>query len=587
MQQSPSNKVYAQALERLKSLVSQYSSTKTRDVDTVSTEVNKTLYDLSTSLGPPTLKYKELSFGEVPVSFKINEFLESLAYDINVMLDEMEIVKAGSIHTHNFIRTEILKSQQQNDRLHNKIKSLQLYSNSEDKSIMYLGDHFYNDDLIDWDMVDLSARVNLSRGNSISLGIAAQDILIDTSTKIVIDNGSNGIVGNNQEVLPVYDTVESSIYFVGESDRNKPEDHIKSILDQQPNTFFEFEKYLIPQSYRDASNNLNFDYKLIDSPTLAYLKEVTENNDRFIWADGLNGPLRLNLTIDIGSVKTASSISLDPYGLSDNKNAPILIRKVSVSSDKSNWFDLNPQNVWVANGIDQNSVNVDGENIIIGTAHFRTNGIACRYVRLQIEQSVGRPTQIGHMYYVDPDDETEERQEGPVPIVDRIWEEKDTKNSYQNGVVQRREVFPGQRWAIGIRDITIYGDQYSETSTMISKRFDIPGGVDRVSLEADIDQPSDFAVNTAWVRFFISPDDGNSWHQISRIQEDYLGIPEIIAYNDNTPAELRIPGVQYYETIKTPTSLRMKIEIDRPSGDNTVSPVVKSYKLKVKQRVTL
>ena len=262
---------------------------------------------------------------------------------------------------------------------------------------------------------------------------------------------------------------------------------------------------------------------------------------------------------------------------------------MSVSEDQSEWVQLFPKNVWVANSIDQNTVNIDGENIVIGTAVFRVHSQNVRYIRLKIDQRHILDTPIGHMYYTVRDDgdlsvQTFERVKGPVPLIDRIWEEKDTRSAYQNALIQRRELFNGKRWAIGIRDISAYSIQYVETSTMISKKFDIPGGVDRVALEADVELPSSYTTDRAWIRFFVSPDDGASWHQISRIQDDYFGVPEVIAYNDNTPAELRIPGIGYQETLNTATSVRVKIEIDREPDDDTLTPTVKSYKLKVKQR---
>ena len=119
---------------------------------------------------------------------------------------------------------------------------------------------------------------------------------------------------------------------------------------------------------------------------------------------------------------------------------------------------------------------------------------------------------------------------------------------------------------------------------MVSKRFDIPGIVDRVAIEADIQIPDNYDLSIPWVRFYISPDDGATWHEVSRIQDDFLNIPEIVAYNDPTPKDLRDPAVGYYDVKGTVNSLRVKIEITRPDTDQYSTPVVKSYKLKVVKR---
>ncbi len=585
MQAAPSNKAYSQALVKLKELARKYSTVKTRDVDTLAAEVQNTLQELATINDTSmTLKYSEVMFGSVPSSFDMNVFLQSLSQDINVLIDELDILKASSVHTHNFIKTELLKSQEQNDRLHNKIKTLQLFGSGEDSSILYVGDYFYNDDYIDWDLTPSDARVDLIKGDQITLGVLTQSQAIGSNAKLEIVQGSNGIPGNNQEV---FDSTEP-ITFVKEAYRDTITQQLKGIIDQEPNTVFEFEKYEVSSAEREKAKNFNFAYSLTGSKETGYLNDLATGTV-VSWADGVVDSLKLNLIIDLTTPKILNAITFNPYGLPDNLNGPLLIKSVSISTDKNTWIDLAPNNIWVANGVDQNTVNIESNNIIIGTAMFKVDAELTQYIRFNIEQPRSNDVKIGHLYYIDkntPDADLPiaTRHQGAVPPVDKIWAEKDPKGTYQNSLVQKREAFNGKRWAIGIRDIAAYTATYKATSTMVSKRFYVPGGVDRVSLEADVLMPEGFESDTAWVKFYVSPDDGATWHQISRIQDDYLGIPEIIAYNDNTPQELRLPGVQYYETTTTPTSLRVKIEIDRPTGNDTLTPSVSSYKLKIKHR---
>jgi hypothetical protein len=591
MQFSPSNKIYAQALEKIRTLTRAYSTSKTRDSDQISSEVNATLKEIADQVNGPTLKYRPIEFGSNPSSFAMNEFLQSLSFDVNVILDEMNIIKAASVNTHNLIKTELLKADAENSRLHNKIKSLQLYSSSEDSSILYMGDYFYNDEYIDWSLVPPGERAELIKGDQISLGVSSQVQVLDESAKLMIESDSNGFMGNNQEV---FDSQQGGIFFVREGIEETAKVQLTKIVDQLPDTFFEFEKYFISASDKSKAKNLNFQYQYTNKEEFKYLETLANEEGELFWASG-EGELRLNLLIEIDKIERLNLLRFTPFGLSDNKNTPILIKSVYVSKDKNNWSLLTPQNLWVANGIDQNTLDLEGENIVINEANFRIDSEQVKYIRFEMVQPLSLSTKVGHFYYVNPSEGEEidgsgsenlERYEGPIPPVDRIWIEKDPRASYQNNLVQRREVFNGKRWAIGIQDISALSIKYNETSTVVSKRFLVPGGVDRIAIEADIDIPEGFSSYVAWIRFFVSPDDGKTWHQISRIQDDYLGIPEVIAYNDNTPVELRLPGVGYYETNSTANHLRVKIEIDRPEGDDTLTPVVRSYRLKVKQRVT-
>jgi hypothetical protein len=154
-------------------------------------------------------------------------------------------------------------------------------------------------------------------------------------------------------------------------------------------------------------------------------------------------------------------------------------------------------------------------------------------------------------------------------------------------IIKRIELFRGKRWAIGIRDVSVDLVTYRQKSTMVSKPFRINGIVDRVAIEADTVIPTGFSESDVWVKFFVSPDNGLNWYQISRIQDDYLGIPEIIAFNDPLPEEFRENGIKYYTVNKTVDTLRVKIELSRPATSTSTAsatPIVHNYRLKVRKR---
>jgi hypothetical protein len=580
MQRSPSNKTYSQAIKVLQGFGSKFANIKTRSADELASEISTTISELSL-LGSTSVPYEELSFGEVPSSFRMNIFLEALSYDVNVLLDEMEILNANSIETHNFIKTELLRAQEENDILQSKIKTLQLYSSNEDSSILYFGDFFYTDEYIDWDLTSLSSRVNLWAGKYLSLGILEQDSLVSGSSSLYIEDGSNGIIGNNQQVTQI-----DPVVFSRETDSVSWENKLGYIIDQEPSSFMEFEAYQVSASDILRGKGYNFSYRLDQSEeTSSYLRVLSEDNT-IDWAIGPEGgELVLSLLLDLGEIHSLNNIQLVPYGLSDNSNPPIRISSIAISQDQSIWTQMLSKDLWVANGIDQGSLSIGNSDISIGKASVNVDSIGARFLQFKIHQS--KPTKIdcGHFFYT-KEDVAGERVEGPSPLVTNTAVEKDPASSIQNGLIKEREVFDALRWAIGIRDISVYSTKYKTTSSMISKKFQVPGGVDRVSLEADILLPSGYPTDTAWVRFFISPDDGLTWHQISRIEDKELGIPEIVAYNDSLPQELRLQGVEYYDLLDTPDSLRLKIEIDRETSNQGLSPIVKSYKVKVKRKTS-
>ena len=581
MQFSPSNKVYAKALDKLRSLTTRYSSLRTRDPDEIAVEVSKTLQDIRDESIAPTMQFDKVEYGEVPSSFKMNEFLTALEYDINVAIDEMEILRASSIHTHNFIKTELLKSQQENERLHNKLKTLQLYGSGEDASIIKFGDSFYNDEYIDWNLTPTGQRVSLVKGDHIAAGIVEETQLLDLNTDVTIESGSNGIPGNNKETVAANSTI-----FKEDGLATKLSERLSNITDQSPTSVFQFEQYELENADLNAAQNYNFTYFYNNAAGYEYLENLVDSNGEFNWATGVSGEgLTLKLMIDIGSVTELNLVSFMPFGLADNRNHPMVVKSASYSADKNTWYKMNANDIWIANGIDQNLINLDDGDVRINQAFFRGNGARAQYIMFELFQPQAVTANVGHIYYVNPDEEDDTiRYPGPVPAVDRIWQERETDLVVGDNLVQRREVFNGKRWVIGIRDISATSTRFAETSVMVSKKFYVPNGVDRVALEADTVLPDGYSLDRAWVRFYISPDEGLTWHQISRIQDDFLGIPEIIAYNDQTPAELRLPGVSYEQVNQTPDSLMVKIEIDRDFDNDRTTPIVRSYELKIKQR---
>lgn len=688
-QASPTSLLYGQALALINSLRKQYAASKDQDPIRIIEAINGIMEKYQNSAGSALTEFHPIVHSEIPSSSKFNKFLGGVQTDINLIEDQIDAIRSSSIATHNMIKTEILKAQKENARLQNKLKTLQLYSNINDSSILYFGDSFISEELMDWGSLspEIEKGIILSHGN-LSLGVSQTEPLIDENTTIKIIDGSNGFMGNNQEIIdadrPLIDpTTRDKIYtFQAELNRRAL---LSSILDDQPISWFEFENYLVPQKEREKAKNFNFKYTLTNSEQTQYLKAgLSEGQSEVSWAEfPSNGVLRLNLEIDLKTSKKLNFIKFVPFGLLDNSNHPLKIVKVSVSENKNQWSTLSPQSVWVVNSINRAISFINTENTSVGSASWVSNGINVRYIRFEIEQPKPVDCNIGHLYYIPKDAKrittsapinlpsyfTSEqikyngpisyyytngatptyqatpsygatpsfyelpyenilhyggqpsktpaglngyedyfiinpnaatptyyveipladqslRRPGPVPTVDKPNYYYGIANSTtSNGLIQKTEVFKGKRWVIGIRDITAESIVYNQKAVVVSKRFNIPGTIDRVALDADIEIPVEFS-GTDWVKFYVSPNDGLNWYRIARIQDNYSDIPEIIAFNDPTHPSMRENGVQYVNINSELNSIRVKIEIQRPDTLRYLTPIIKSYTLKVIKRST-
>ncbi len=599
-QASPTNLLLAQAVFFINRLRREYSIRKFKASEEVIEAVEKALTNFEDNAGKSLIPYDPIFPSEVPNSGKMNRFWSALQFDVNALQDQVDLLRASAIDTHNFIEVEIKKARADNLRAQNKLKTLELYSNVNDASLVYFGDTFITEDLIDWGSMSADEnRLTLLGKGAIGLSVEKQENALEGYPEVKILDGSNGFLGNWNEIMDpteffVVDSVTGAKSYYFKSEIYAAND-TEQLLDSSPTTWIEFEKYFITETDRVGALNYNFHYKWVNDPQWKYLESFTEGNGLVNWADGLgstgeDGSLILSFEIDMKAPQKSNIIKLLPFGLANNVNNPIKIKSVTTSLDRTVWYTLNPQNVWLANGIDRKLVEIDEENILVGEGTWATNGEPIRFVRFVIEQPRPINVKAGHLYYVlraggaNGTTQATTRQLGPIPTLadPNEYLENSTASS---DLTQRMEFFNAKRWVIGLRDIDIKNNVYHSNGTFVSQKFEIPGIIDRVALEAEVDIPIDYDQTEPWIRFFLSPNDGLDWYPISRIQDDFLGIPEIVAFNDPTPAALREPGVGYYDVDGIVNSLRLKVEMDRPGDKEYSTPILKPYKLKVKKRV--
>jgi thiol-disulfide isomerase/thioredoxin len=662
-QLSPTNLLYAQALEIISNLRQDYAAKKYKTPNDIVEIINTALTEFETSAGKTLTKYDPVMHSEVPDSDKINRLWTSLQADVNILQSQIDILRASAIFTHNFIKTEINQSKLETEKLLSKLKTLELYSNVDDDSLVYFGDNFISNEFVDESSTPADKKVTLFGHGSVGLGIKNVETGLDLTSKIQILPGSNGFPGNNQEILDPTNAGVNPLtgdkVYVFASEINNPS-NISLVIDNQPNTWFEFEKYYISPTFRNLAKNYNFHYQNIDSSAFEYINSdgvFNTNNKGWIdWADGLGGTdgvLTLNLEIDLGSTKLINYVKLTPYGLLNNVNNPIKIKRVLYSEDGNFWGIAGPENVIVANSIDRRLSITNSEIITINEAIWvLKDATKVRYFRFEIEQPDPILSKIGHLFYLNknyqnartsslpvnvtlpipPDEVTYDddlyydnpaydvydvssenqnnsyssgsggsqntqttysqeiknllkfRELGPVPPVNDPMKYIDSEYVNSGDLVQKREYFDGLRWAIGIRDIELNSYSFRQTGFFVTNKFNISGVIDRVALDAEVEIPEGFDQNVNWIKFYISPDNGITWYQISRIQDDFLEIPEIIAFNDPTPVDLRDAGVSYIDTTSSVSSLRLKVEFTRPDDEEFLTPILKSYKLKIKKR---
>lgn len=566
----PSDLLYGQALELVREI---RTSQESGDALELIKQLNAVASRFDEVVGHPIGVYEPILLTEPPSTHKTNRFLRGVEADINLLQRQLDLLRSASIFTHNTASTELSSLKDKNAKISNQVKSLQLYSSSRNSNVVMFTDTFRNRDSLDDELVPPSDRVTLPAPGYLTLPPEGESVNLSQGAEVKILDSSNGFLGNNQEIEdpenapldPVSNTYQYS--FVQEE---YPANDLAALVDAEPDTWIEYEHYLLTDAQRSIGRNLNFTYTMDESD--GSVREVE-------WSNGpSDGTLKLDLEFDLKSVRQINSVSLVPFGLEDNKNYPILIKSISTSANKTDWYDLRPTEVWIANDINLQNARA-ASSAVIGGAAWSFPARHARYVRVKVEQPSPVDANVGHVYWVDRNAE-ESRIEGPKPPVDDTGKFLGTQSV--GDALQRRQFFQGKRWAIGIRDVNLMQTQYAKRASMVTKPMRVAGRIDRVALESvELEVPDSYPIGSHWIKFFISPDDGESWHQIARIDDPQAGLPQQISFNDPLHESLRESSVVNYVTENPVTTLRLKVEMERPDDVRFTTPILRSYTLKV------
>lgn len=573
----PSVLLYGQAIKMLEELEYLRKLEPSSNTEQLVEKLAALLTDFENTAGRPLVNYESVAETEPPDSEKMNRFWRSAEIDINLLKQQVDLIRASAIFTHNLIKTEIINAQRETATLKSKVKTLQLFTSSNDRDIVTFGDSFDSLDLVDVDFVDPSEQPYLSSVGQVTLAPVGELFDLSKSAGVrILHDDSNGFLGNNQEVIDPLETEldprtrNSSILFKSEIEQFG---NVKNLLDSEPNTWIEYEVYKVAENHRRSANDLGFQYSQTLESGEVILKDWANGPDRDV--------LKLGLEFTLPSIQQINTISLTPFGLEANSNNPVYVDRIRASANGTDWIPILPEGIWI--GTDVNvSQSSNSDLVVPQKAYWNFSPISVKYIRIFFEQRTPVNTQVGHAYWLDKDNPNESaRVEGPIP--DHLRVPIHHSREIVGNLVQRRELMPAKRWVIAIRDVELQQALYRGYSILVSKPFRVNGTIEKVILDdAEVEIPKDFPSTRSWISFYVSHDNGESWHPISRIGDSSSSLPKEISFNDPVDKSFKQGSTLNIETESPVNSIRLKAEIARPSGFASSTPVLKSYRLKVK-----
>lgn len=144
------------------------------------------------------------------------------------------------------------------------------------------------------------------------------------------------------------------------------------------------------------------------------------------------------------------------------------------------------------------------------------------------------------------------------------------------------EVYSAKRFAIGLRSIDIGYQHYASSASFVSNTYEFPYNVRQLTLS--LDSRADYSLvgqNESLIKTYVSLDDGKNWIRLSPIENPFIGIPEILSFNEFIEGAAKVKGVGYFNYPSIPAQtkrIKIKIEMFKPKYANA-TPVIYSYKL--------
>ena len=151
------------------------------------------------------------------------------------------------------------------------------------------------------------------------------------------------------------------------------------------------------------------------------------------------------------------------------------------------------------------------------------------------------------------------------------------------------EYLKAKRAAIGVRDLFVGIESYSDIAEIISKPYQIYGKLDLLNLKVEefipVEQNSaGETIGSSSIDYYISVDGGVKWIEISPIDRSFEGKPEILAFNQNLSTSDKLPQIAYFNAPEVPEQINsVTFKAVLKKDRNVIStPIIYSYKIGLK-----
>ena len=325
--------------------------------------------------------------GEPPVSAKFNRFTRDYSSDLNIIAKQLDYLTAKTITSFNLMTSEVEQENSFIQRIKNKVKVLQMYSNSPANDLFYVGNSFDNSDYVDFSRISNSSLMPLINNGQMTLSTKSTSIW--SIRRVYVDeNNSNGYIGNNHAAYQFPGEELNYRYFFKDYPLSR---NLSGISDGNPLSFFEYEQIHVNEKPQN-SRNFEFNYSVpggANQPT-TYKDWSTFSAD---------GKLRLTLVIENDSMDKANYINITPYfGSNGYISKDVVVSKIEITNNKDEVENILKNPIYISSGFIPSSLDVS-KNFYYREAKVKFSERKIKFIKIYFEQENYTETKVKHVYF--------------------------------------------------------------------------------------------------------------------------------------------------------------------------------------------
>lgn len=523
------------------------------------------LTDVKSAISSSIQKLVDIAFKP---SFKYNKSVRfdkeeqrkessNIVLDMNVINETLNYLNSEVSDEYNRIQDFKTKSKNELNKLKSYIRQVEFMNGSNNTEIFV--NTFNNYDDIDLSTTDID-EINVMTSEGIAtLPISNQEDLTD-SFSVGAQVSTNGQLGN-------YSIIEKS------------DQHNNSIDIEYSNEYYFC-------SDIDARDNT------------AYL--VDNESNTWLEIQSFNEPLKAEIKLDLGRQTFVNWIDISPYIPKASRYS------FTVETIKYRDADGMLKNVYPDDYINKEvglSFSSNGLNKYFEQGVFTFDPVNANQIIIYLRQDNAYNVKIGEYKYYQKindsyciitesqaPDEVQEGEEGIYYIKSFIDVEdggkiinKEIMDVYKKEVTLKEE---NARYFIGIRDIKIKYNTYSNYSEIISKPYKAKNNIKRIKLNTIEDMPDVF-INQKVLRYFISVDE-NEWHEIrpdNRINKLEDIVPMLYELESTLDPTVQALNVNTGYIKNSSDTVRLKIVFSVTEKNGARTPILEEYALIVEEDV--